>query len=78
MSAAGRATSHGSVAAALVVAIAAAGATEVSTVEASVADLAMALPHGLEPLWNFLYALAPIGAAALLVVALVGGGGASS
>jgi hypothetical protein len=53
------------------VAIASAGATEVTTIEAAVFDLIATLPGGLEPLWKTLYFLAPIVAGALLVTALV-------
>jgi uncharacterized membrane protein YbhN (UPF0104 family) len=55
----------------VVIAIASAGATEVTTIESAVFDLIASLPGGLEPLWNVLYFLAPIVAGALLVTALV-------
>jgi hypothetical protein len=55
----------------VLVAIACAGATEVTTIEAAVFDLIATLPGGLEPVWNALYLLAPIVAGALLVTALV-------
>jgi glycosyltransferase 2 family protein len=55
----------------VLVAIASAEATEVTTIEAAAFDLIATLPGGLEPLWNVLYFLSPIVAAALLVTALV-------
>ena len=58
------------VTAVLVVAIAAAGASDISTVETAIVDLLASLPGGLVPVWNVVYLLAPIGAGILLVAAL--------
>ena len=57
--------------AAVVIALAAAGASDVTRIEGAVFDLFASLPSGLEPVWEVLYALAPIAAVTMLVAALV-------
>lgn len=57
--------------AAVVIALAAAGASDVTRIEGAVFDLFASLPGGLEPVWDVLYLLAPIAAVAMLVAALV-------
>ena len=54
-----------------IVAIAAAGASDLSNIERGLVNFLASLPGGLEPVWNVLYFLAPIAAAALLMVAAV-------
>ncbi len=57
--------------AAVVVALAAFGATDLTRIEAAAFDVFASLPRGLEPVWEVLYLLTPIVAGGLLVTALV-------
>ena len=57
--------------AAVVIVLAAAGATDVTKIESAAFDVFASLPGGLEPVWEVLYLLAPIAAVAMLVAALV-------
>ena len=61
----------GVVVAAVVIALVAAGATDVTQIESAAFNLFASLPGGLEPVWEVLYLLAPIAAVAMLVAALV-------
>ena len=55
----------------MLVAIAAAGASDLSTIEKALVNFLASLPDGLEPVWNVLFLLAPIVAALLLIAALL-------
>ena len=53
------------------VAIAAAGASDLTSIERGLVDLLASFPGGLEPLWNMLFLLVPIVAGILIVVAVL-------